>query len=180
MALTRLNFVRRHAPLAGWRLALLLAMLAASVATSVDLIVNLRKADMLEQQWQAAQPRRTAPARLSASQSREQEQQVRIIADAVRQLNLPVGRLMRALQTPRDIHVALLGVDLNGKNDASDAAGGTIKLSAEAASAHDMVNYVAFLGEQSLLTSVYLVKHELAEGSPEHAVRFQVEAQWKE
>lgn len=177
MALTKLNFAQGPGRLAGWRLAALAALLAALAGQGIDLAVKLRQGALLEAQVLAAQPRRAPAPALSAAQSRDQEQQARLVAEAVRQLNLPVGRLMRALQTPRDIHVVLLGVDLNGKGEAD---GGTLKIGAEAESAHDMMNYVAFLAEQPLLSSVYLVKHEHAEAMPEQGYRFQVEAQWKE
>lgn len=38
------------------------------------------------------------------------------------------------------------------------------------------MNYIAFLSEQPLFSSVYLVKHEQAG----NAYRFQLEAQWRD
>ncbi|MES2128101.1 MAG: hypothetical protein V4463_12575 [Pseudomonadota bacterium] len=171
MHTTRINFVTRAAPLTGWRFALLVVGVLALGATSLFAIVQLRIAARLETDLAQAQPRRAERPTLSVTQQRDQEQQIKSINDAVRQLNLPVTRLIKTVQAPRDIRVALLGMDL---------AAGTLKISAEGETARDMINYVAYLGEQSLFTSVYLVKHEANLASPDHPYRFQLEAQWRD
>ncbi len=104
---------------------------------------------------------------MSATARQLQDQQVKIVGDAVRQLNVPVTRIIKMVQAPGDIHVALLALDLNL---------GTLKISGEAEGAQDMMNYVAFLSEQPLFSSVYLVKHE----QTGNAYRFQLEAQWRD
>jgi hypothetical protein len=184
MALTRINFVTRPAAATGWRLVLLVVGLLAFGAAGLDWLVQLRAVSRLETQLALAQPRQPQRAPLSVAQQREQDQQLNVIADAVRQLNLPVTRLVKTVQAPRDIRVALLGLDLNGKAEPgeapSKAASGALKISAEAETAQDMMNYVGFLNEQPLFTSAYLVKHELNAAAPNHAYRFQVEAQWRE
>ncbi|MES2151612.1 MAG: hypothetical protein V4508_17680 [Pseudomonadota bacterium] len=174
MALTRLNFCAHGAPLRGWRLALLVAGLLALAASGLQWIVQARASARLEAQLAQAQPRTVLRAPFSATLQREQDQQLKLVADAVRQLNLPVTRLIRTVQAPQDIRVALLGLDLG--------ASASLKLSAEAETAQDMMNYLAFLDEQPLFVSVYLVKHELGMGSSaaERPYRFQLEAQWRE
>jgi hypothetical protein len=128
---------------------------------------------------------------LTPAQQREQDQQTKVIAEAVRQLNLPVARLLRTLQAPGDLHVALLGLDLNGQPvqdaDAATPGGaadiapsGSLKIAAEAETAQDMLNYLAFLSQQQMFRSVYLVKHELASGAAGQAYRFQLEAKWRQ
>jgi Tfp pilus assembly protein PilN len=85
--------------------------------------------------------------------------------------------------------VALLGLDLNGQpaQDAGDKAraapqgpAGSLKIAAEAETARDMLNYLAFLSQQPLFRSVYLVKHEQAAGDQPRPYRFQLEAQWRQ
>jgi hypothetical protein len=184
MTLTRIDFATRAAPATGWRLALLAAGLLAFGAAGVNWTVQLRGVNRLEAQLAMAQPRQPQRAPLSVAQQREQDQQLKLIADAVRQLNLPVTRLVKTVQAPPDIRVALLGLDLNGKAEPgevpSKAASGALKIAAEAETAQDMMNYVGFLGEQPLFTSAYLVKHEVNAAAPNHPYRFQVEAQWRE
>jgi hypothetical protein len=184
MALTRIDFITGTATTTGWRLALLVAGLLAFGAAGVDWIIHLRAVGRLETELALAQPRQPVRAPLPAAQQREQDQQLLAIADAVRQLNLPVTKLVKVVQAPPDIRVALLGLDLNGKPEPgqapSAAAAGALKISAEAQSAQDMMNYVGFLGEQPLFTSAYLVKHEVNVAAPNHPYRFQVEAQWRQ
>lgn len=183
MALTNLDFARRPAPSTGWRLALLAGGLLALTAAGVDWIVQARSADALERQLARTQPPVVRSAPLSAQQLRAQEQQLKSIAAAVRELNLPVTRLVKMVQAPPDLRVALLGLDLGGRPPSDTPASrpaGALKIGAEAASAQDMMNYVAYLNEQPLFTSVYLVKHELRGSAPGGPYRFQLEAQWQE
>lgn len=179
MALTRLDFTARAAPTTGWRLTLFGASLLLLALAALNWIVQSRAHAQLGSQLAQAQPRAVRSVPLSASQQRVQEQQLLVIGDAVRQLNLPVARLVKAVRAPQDIHVALLGLDLSNKPEAL-AAAGTLKIAAEAETAPDMMNYVAYLGEQALFTSVYLVKHEVNPALPQKPYRFQLEAQWRD
>ncbi len=167
MARTTLNFIGGAARPAPWALLVLACVLVSAVAAGANWVLRLRAVAQIEQQLARAQPRFQPTAPLSASARQLQDQQVKIVGEAVKQLNVPVTRLIKMVQAPTDIHVALLALDLNP---------GTIKISAEAEGAQDMMNYVSFLGEQSLFSSVYLVKHEQAG----NAYRFQLEAQWRE
>ncbi len=207
----RLSFLPAAAPRGGWRLALLALGAITLLPAGAYWLRMAGDVQALEARIAAAQPRRTAPAALPAVQQREQEQQVKAVAEAVRQLNLPVPRLLKTLQAPSDMHVALLGLDLNGQPaqdggdgvngaNAANAANaaiaasttkpanaaapqgpaGSLKITAEAETARDMLNYLAFLNQQPLFRSVYLVKHELAIGDPVHPYRFQLEAQWRQ
>jgi hypothetical protein len=136
----------------------------------------------LEAQLAQAQPRRAARPQLPPERQREHDAQLKLVADAVRQLNLPVTRLIKTVQAPGDVRVALLGLDLNGEAgpDQGSRAAGALKIAAEAETAQDMINYLAFLNQQSLFRSVYLVKHEMNMAAPEHPYRFQLEAQWRQ
>jgi Tfp pilus assembly protein PilN len=187
MALTQLNFVQGRQAARGWRLALLAAGLLAFGAAGADWLLQARRAGALDAQLAQLAPRPAPQPRLPEAEQRAQERQLAIIGDAVRQLNLPVGRLVKAVQAPADIHVALLGMDLDSKpesgnqrgNQRGSAAGG-LKIAAEAETAGDMMRYVAYLNEQDLFTSVYLVKHELNGAAANRPYRFQLEAQWQD
>ncbi|NHZ33174.1 hypothetical protein [Massilia rubra] len=183
MALTQLNFVQGAPAPRGWRLALLAGGLLALGVAGVDWVVQARQAGALEAQLAQLAPREAPQVRLSEADQRAQDRQLAIIGDAVRQLNLPVTRLVNTVQAPADIHVALLGMDLNSKPEdgakVGSAAGG-LKIAAEAETAGDMMNYVSYLNEQALFTSVYLVKHELNGAAANRPYRFQLEAQWQD
>lgn len=210
-----LSFTPGAAPNGGWRLALLALGVTALLPAGAHWLRIQTEVQALQERIRAAQPRRVAPASLPPAVQREQEQQVKIVAEAVRQLNLPIPRLLKTLQAPADMHVMLLGLDLNGQpaQDNSVAASGpaapatpagtasppavgsapaaavrpapggpagSLKITAEAESGRDMLNYLAFLARQPLFRSVYLVKHELAGGDQPRPVRFQLEAQWRQ
>lgn len=212
MRQSSLSFTPAAAPQGGWRLALLALGVIALLPAGAHWLRIYSDVQALQARIAAVQPRRPAPVSLPPAMQREQEQQVNVVAEAVRQLNLPVPRLLKTLQAPADMHVALLGLDLNGQpaQDNSAAAtgpaaptgtvspsaiasapsaaarqapggpAGSLKIAAEAETARDMLNYVAFLGQQPLFRSVYLVKHELAGGGEARPVRFQLEAQWRQ
>jgi Tfp pilus assembly protein PilN len=180
---SRISFVPAPVPLSGWRLALLAAGLLALAPAAISWNARQQAVARLEAQLAQARPRTiTRPARAPAEQ-RALEQQVKAVAAAVRQLNLPVTRLIKTVQAPRDMHVALLALDLNSQ-PAADGGGapavpaGALKIAAEAETMQDMINYLAFLDQQPLFQSVYLVKHEMNVNAPDHPYRFQMEAQW--
>lgn len=182
MAVTRLNFVADGARLSGWRLALLAAGVLALASACLNWYLQARRVAQLEESIAAAQPRAAVRAPLSAEQQRSLGEQEKAVAGAVRQLNLPVARLIRTVRAPQGLRVALLGLDLaNQPEPGTPATGlsGALKISAEAETAQDMMNYVAYLNEQPLFASVYLVKHEMA-AAPGNPYRFQLEAVWKE
>jgi hypothetical protein len=177
MAAASLNFIRAVARPSPTMLALLAVLALALVASGARSMAQWRNVSRLESELARVQPVAAFVQPLSAAARQQQEQQVKIVGEAVRQLNVPVTRLIKMVQAPNDVHIALLALDLNGKGESdAKAPSGTLKIGAEAQSPQDMMNYVAFLSEQPLFASVYLVKHEQA-GS---AYRFQVEAQWKQ
>jgi hypothetical protein len=184
MTVTRIAFVPAAPPLNGWRLALLAAGLIALLPSSMGWLQQANEVRRLETQLAKAQPRRAPRPALTPTQQREQDQQTKAAAEAVRQLNLPMARLLKTLQAPADLHVALLGLDLNGRPaldaDAAHVPSGSLKIAAEAETAQDMLSYLAFLNQQQMFRSVYLVKHEMAGGAADQSYRFQLEAQWRQ
>lgn len=179
---SRVDFLSTGAALSGWRLALLAAGVLALAPLAISWNARLQAVSRLESQLAQARPRPIArPARAPAEQ-RALEQQVKAVAAAVRQLNLPVARLVKTVQPPRDVRVALLALDLNSQPaadaGASTTPAGALKIAAEAETMQDMINYLAFLNQQPLFQSVYLVKHEMNVNAPDHPYRFQMEAQW--
>ena len=185
--MTTLNFIPQPAPLKGWRLALLAIGLLALVPAAIGWIARVQTIHHLEQQLAQAQPRHLTRPALPPAQQRELDQQVKAVADAVRQLNLPIARLLKTLQAPHDIHVALLALDLNSQPPQDGAAGatsakpsGALKIVAEAETAQDMINYLVFLNQQPIFRSVYLIKHETSGDAAERPYHFQLEAQWRQ
>ena len=182
MGLSRLEFLPPGAAqtFKGWRLALCLAGALLLPPAAVYWLVQAQETRRLEAQLAQLQPARPVRAPLSASQQRERDLELKQVAIAVRQLNLPVTRLIKTVQAPRDVRVALLGLDLNAQQGQDGAS--ALKIAAEAATPQDMLNYLAFLNQQPMFSSVYLLKHEMSSNAdaPEHPYRFQLEAQWRQ
>ena len=178
MRATELNFIPRPAPLGGWRLLVLLAGGLALLAWGQRWQAQNGINRQLQQELAHIKPApKAVPVTRSASEQRELEAHAKIVSEAVRQLNLPVAEMFKALQPPKDIRIGLLALDLNAK---SSSSGSLLKIQAEARTPQEMMAYVAFLDEQPLFKSVYLVKHELALGAGEPAYRFLLEAQWRQ
>lgn len=182
MGLSRIDFLPASAAqtFSGWRLILCLAGALTLLPAAVYWLVQAQETRRLEAQLAQLQPARTVHAPLSASAQRERDIELKQVAVAVRQLNLPVTRLVRTVQAPRDVRVALLGLDLNAQQGQDGAS--ALKIAAEAATPQDMLNYLAFLNQQPMFSSVYLLKHEMSSNAdaPEHPYRFQLEAQWRQ
>ncbi len=182
MGLSRIDFLPASAAqtFSGWRLVLCLAGALTLLPAAVYWLVQAQETRRLEAQLAQLQPARTVRAPLSASAQRERDIELKQVAVAVRQLNLPVTRLVRTVQAPRDVRVALLGLDLNAQQGQDGAS--ALKIAAEAATPQDMLNYLAFLNQQPMFSSVYLLKHEMSSNAdaPEHPYRFQLEAQWRQ
>lgn len=184
MGLSRIDFLPASAAqsFSGWRLALCLAGAVILLPAAVYWLVQAQETRRLEAQLAQLQPARPVLPPLSASQQREREIELKQVAIAVRQLNLPVTRLIKTVQAPRDVRVALLGLDLNAQQGQDGAS--ALKIAAEAETPQDMLNYLAFLNQQPMFSSVYLLKHEMSSkadaGSPQHPYRFQLEAQWRQ
>lgn len=186
--MTHLNFLPRATQPSGWRLAVLavgLLMLLPAGGNWISQLQSVKRLEArLDAQSAAAQPTRLTRPALAPAQQHELDLQVKAVAEAVRQLNLPVTRLIKAIVAPADVRVALLALDLNGQppQDAGDTAvpSGALKIAAEAETAQDMINYLAFLNQQPTFRSVYLVKHEMAAGAGERPYHFQLEAQWRQ
>lgn len=124
----------------------------------------------------AAQRAARPPAVPSAAWTREELARVRAVNQAVRELNLPIGALLAALQPPRDVQVSVLGVEVGAA--AADGAS-TLRIAAEAQGAIDMTRYVAYVAARRPLQSAYLLRHEVADKTPqERRYRFTVEATW--
>ena len=97
--------------------------------------------------------------------------QAAAVNDAVLQLNLPWRALQDTVAEATPANIAMLALE-------PDARKQSMKITAEARSADDMVGYVAKLGQQELFTEVTLTRHEINEQDPNRPIRFQVEAHW--
>jgi hypothetical protein len=156
-------------------------MAAAAAAVAGMLVLQAWQADRdlrAERQQLAAAAALKRPAVQPARWSRDEETRVRAVNTAIRQLNLPISTLLRALQPPADIRVAVLSVDLlAGASGAAQEMSG-VRITAEARTGEAMARYVGFVSERKPFVGAYLMRHEIVETAPDRPYRFSVEATW--
>ena len=128
--------------------------------------------------WEAKVAELRKTARRGASETpqnpRETEaaaQELKAAYAAYQRLSLPWSTLYGALESSRISGVALLALE-------PDAGKSTIKLSAEAKSDADMINYVQQLQKASVFADVTLTSHQTKQGDSSRALRFVVAATW--
>lgn len=164
-----------EAPATPLRWAAAAAVLLVAGGLSLQAWQAVRRVNGLQQQLEAVQLR-SAPA-APAALSRDEQARVPAVNAAIREMNLPVSALLQALQPPRDIRVAVLGVDVLG---ASPGATTGIKITGEARTGAEMARYVAFVSSRKPFTGAYLTRHEIDDTTPERPYRFTVEAAWND
>ncbi|WP_431112942.1 hypothetical protein [Variovorax paradoxus] len=171
------------------------SLLAVGVLASIGFLSQVLWRDMTrlqDAQRAVAAARRDTVVQPVRPPSAAQARRIASVNAVVSELNIPLPRLFRALQAPKDIRVGLLGLEIVAGRErglaAEDAAlpsRPTLKVHAEAPTSTDMTRYVAYLSGRKPLDHAYLVRHELAgnavaaaNNSP--AYRFTVEVAWKD
>jgi Tfp pilus assembly protein PilN len=110
----------------------------------------------------AKRPTPTDPAELARTRA------VRLVAQ---NLVTPWADLLASLESAPNKSVALLSVEPSVSRH-------SLRLTAEARSAQDMLGYLSALQRDSRLSSVVLVSHQVQAQAPGTPVRFQVQAAW--
>lgn len=167
------DFVREQLAPRGWRLGMIAVTAMLALLTAIHAGTRARAVSGMESQLAA---RRSLPAKVpSVAESRVEENQLRAANKAIRKLNVPITRLLRAVQPPADLRIGLLSFDLTDASHEDPV----LRLSAEARTAAEMASYVGYLGDTRPFYSAYLVRHELVE-SKERTYRFSAEAAWQD
>ncbi|MES2740711.1 MAG: hypothetical protein V4754_07135 [Pseudomonadota bacterium] len=161
---------RRSAP----RMVAVAAVLLLAVLVVDQANIARQRVRELGARLEAGRPKAAAPARALVWNA-EEAARVRAVNGAIGELNLPLAPIMRALEPPRDLQVALLSMETAG------AAGGksaSVKISAEARSSAEMARYVAYVAGRKPFVAAYLLGHEIDESAVERPYRFTLEAVW--
>ena len=156
-----------------WRWGAALAALLLAAGASWQAAQAARQADALRSRLEAERPPALEDPSAAIAWTREEKARVQAINAAIRDLNLPLAALLQALQPPRDLGVAVLGVDVQGQ---PADAGSTIRITAQAPGGVEMARYVAYVAGRKPFGSAYLTRHELE--AAQHMHRFTVEATW--
>lgn len=156
----------RWAALAGVAL-LLLGLIADNASTWQDRRIALAATQ--------PEPRVASVAPVDPAWSREELARIQQVNEAVRRLNVPLERLLIALQPPPDIPVALLSVDIRA---AASGGRSVSQVRAQAGVGQDMSRYVAHVGSRAPFVDAHLKQHERREDEPGQPYQFTMEAAW--
>ncbi|MES3020092.1 MAG: PilN domain-containing protein [Pseudomonadota bacterium] len=154
-----------------WLLCVLALALCLAVAASAWSLLAQRRSDAAQLARADARANAVVVRELPAPQPRISEAQAGAVNRAVLQLNLPWRALHDAVAGATPASVALLALE-------PDARRRSLKITAEARTADDMIDYVSRLKEQDLFTDVVITRHEINDQDPNRPLRFQLEAAW--
>ena len=166
-----LNVVPRTGLVWGWWGALGALLLSA-------LVIGMQgQAALRSRQATAAQADsgRSAPvvAPVAQALSITETKRLKSVNAAIAGLNIPVSKLLQALQPPKDIEVGILSLDISAAEMPYSA-----KIVAESSSGDDMVRYVDFLASSAPYIRVQLRRHEWLASDTGRRYRFALEASW--
>ncbi len=118
---------------------------------------------------------RRAPSKVAASgrDNREVQLEVRIANGVIEQMVIPWDRLFDRMESAADEEIALLSIQ-------PDAANRMVRINGEAKSFAAMLDYSRRLEGTDLLTSVFLMSHEIKTQDPQKPVAFALSANWSE
>jgi hypothetical protein len=87
------------------------------------------------------------------------------------QLDLPWEELFNAIESTPHEHIAILGIE-------PDVESASIKISAEAKEATDIVYFIEDLNKTSTIKDTHLISHQIKLQDPQKPVDFVIEATW--
>ena len=154
------------------------AMLMAGVVLATLALLEYRavREELAAQESSVAQIRKSAQRSAAGAVTgpRDQEaaaQEVMLAQVALQRLALRWDRLFGALESARGTGVALLAIE-------PDPAKNTVRLTAEARTAEDMLAYIERLQAAEGLGEVTLASHQIKQNDPLQPLRFNVVASW--
>src|SRR5262245_55632341 len=103
----------------------------------------------------------------------EAEAEIRRANTVLEQLNLPWPQLLDAIESTRGENVALLTIQ-------PDARQRTVRVTAEAKSLGEALEYARRLGKDPRLKAVHFVNHEIVQQDAQKPVRVQLLGEWRQ
>jgi hypothetical protein len=164
--------VHRTGPLAWGMAVVALVLCVAAGVIGWQLMAHQRA---LASQVAAVRAQSGAPVAIAVAPTTAPAQvapvQAAAVNAAVMQLNLPWRTLHDAVAAATPKNVALLALE-------PDARRRSMKITAEAKTADEMIAYIEQLKQQEMFGEVALLRHEISELDPNRPIRFQIDAQW--
>lgn len=157
-------------PAAAWLLAAFALLLCVAAAVAGASLAARQRAH--ERQLAAVQARAAVPAAAPvAPRAPIAQAQAAAVNAAVLQLNLPWRALQEAVASATPPAVALLALE-------PDPRKRMLRISAEARTSDEMIDYVARLKREELFSDVALTHHEINDQDPNRPIRFELDASW--
>ena len=149
-------------------------MLAFSLAFAASLGLHYRKASLELARLQAASGLASPSTRspVAAVSKGRLDEQAKAAEAVVRELTVPWGPLVRALERSASRDVALLQLQ-------PDAQSRVLKLTAEARNREAMFEYVRRLGASGPLAEAHIVSHQVQKDDPQRPIQFALQATLK-
>lgn len=117
--------------------------------------------------------RHQAPAAHAVPSTLVLPEQAAAVNAAIMQLNLPWRQLHDAVQSATPSTVALLALEPDAKKH-------VLRITAEAKTSADMIDYLEQIKGQHWFSTVNLTRHEVNDQDQNHPIRFQLDAQWRQ
>ena len=160
---------RQHNP---FGIGLLLAGAVAAVAVFLILQqLGTREAALEADMLRLRQPQTGHTIRLDGKENAARREETAAVQAVLDELALPWQPLFTALERLNLPEVRVLAVEPNAERR-------KVRITAEAASVGDMLDYVASLGDAPMFSDVFLMSHEHETGAA-MPFRFVVEAAWQ-
>jgi Tfp pilus assembly protein PilN len=149
------------------------SVLILSLAVAGFLMLRYRDAQDHLAALDAAQGLLNADRRPQRAVPKERlEQEAKIIDAAVRQLTLPWAQMIEAVERASSSDVVVLQLQ-------PEAQQRTLRLLAEAKNGDAMLGYVRRLGDNRVLSAVYLASHQVQMEDPSRPIQFSVQASFR-
>lgn len=168
-----LDYQRSNKPLP-WA-GVVLILLAFAVLALVDLYYQGLTEKTGYWESKSGQVSRTAEPHMSSSSRdiHDMALEIKHANEVLNQISMPWDKLFQAVEWSSGRDVALLTIE-------PDAGQHIVKISGEAKNIEAALNYIRYLSEQEIFTSVYLQSHQVQQRNPEKPVRFALVAAWRE
>jgi len=170
----RLDFAPRPRRLSGPGLAVLLlcaALLLAALWPVSQMLSSKAGLEASLARLQAQREARARPAARAVATDPAERTRLRALRRVAQNLTTPWADVLESLEAAPNQAVALLSVE-------PSAAKRSIRITAEARDAQDMLAYLAALQQDTRLTSVVLLSHQVQAQAPGMPLRFQLQAGW--
>lgn len=106
-------------------------------------------------------------------ESAQRKEEIAIANGLIHQLTLPWEALFNSFELATSKEIALLSIEPDTKKR-------IVRVTAEARTANDMLDYIKRLQKSPMLDDVVLQRHELQTRDPERPLRFIVTSVWKD